>query len=131
MFLKRIDILSETPQVSIFNEGSNKTLFGGFLSLIFLLFFLLIAIAYLVDYILNDKYEVQYSMDQKAPVKKNFDEIYNEPNSNPTMNFTIVLTNDDYELLSDRFVIYDGKNFVPKTTNIYSNISSLFFGVYY
>lgn len=36
MFFKRIDLLSEQPQISIFNMDYNKTLFGGVLFLIYI-----------------------------------------------------------------------------------------------
>jgi len=69
MFIRRIDLLSQVPQISIFNAGSNKTVFGGALSVIYLIIFLLIAVAYLVDYISNDKYDVQYEFNKKLLMK--------------------------------------------------------------
>ncbi len=63
--MRTIDFLSESPKSFIFNKDSNKTLFGGVLSLIFLLIVLLISILYLVDYFINDKYSVEYALYQE------------------------------------------------------------------
>ena len=53
--MRRFDILIEAPKSLIFNEDSNKTVFGGSLSLIYLLITLGIAIFYFVNYFANDK----------------------------------------------------------------------------
>ena len=66
MFIRRVDILSEGPKISIFNQMYNKTLFGGALSLIFIIIFLLISIAYLADYFVNDKYSVEHGIYQEG-----------------------------------------------------------------
>ena len=91
MFIRRIDLLSQVPQISIFNAGSNKTVFGGALSLIYLIIFLLIAIAYLVDFISNDKYDVQYGIQQEVITKERLDELTSNQDYDPTLNFRMDL----------------------------------------
>ena len=99
MFIRRVDILSEGPKISIFNQMNNKTLFGGALSLIFIIIFLLISIAYLADYIMNDKYTIEYGIYQEGLSSK---EEYD-----PTLDFQVDLSSRDIPNLSDRFCIYD------------------------
>jgi len=133
MFISRIDLLSQVPQISIFNAGSNKTVFGGALSLIYLIIFLLIAIAYLVDYISNDKYEVQYGIQQELLTAEKQIELNNNPDYNPSLSFYINLINEDGSPLSNRFQLFDLNNMkiFGKNEEINSRISDLFFIVIY
>ena len=59
--LKKLDFLNESPQIYIFNEKSNKTLFGGVIFIIFIIIMILISLLYFYDYIKNEKYEIEYS----------------------------------------------------------------------
>ena len=133
MFLRRIDLLSEGPQISIFNEGSNKTIFGGALSLIYLLFFLLISVAYLIDYISNDKYDVQFGIDQKIIDKDLIDEISNNPDYNPTLNFTFSFELNDEKPLSDRFTLWDDDkmDFINRKETVSKKLDDLKVAVLY
>ena len=132
MFLRRIDLLSGGPQVSIFNQGSNKTLFGGILSLIYLIIFLLIAIAYLADYSINDKYNVQYGIDQKERFE-NLEELSEDINLCPNIYYMFRLYNyNNYTELSDRFVIIDTEDKIINRNKVLSNqVSKLNFGIFY
>ena len=49
MRLNFLDILSDSPKNFIFKKEANKTNFGGFLTIIFLLVFLLFTILYILD----------------------------------------------------------------------------------
>ena len=133
MFIRRIDLLSQVPQISIFNASSNKTVFGGSLSLIYLIIFLLIAIAYLVDYVSNDKYEVQYGIHQELLTEEKQIELLDNPDYNPTLDFYIHLQNEDGSPLSDRFVLFDVNRMkiFNQSEKISSRISDLFFGILY
>lgn len=134
MFLRRIDLLSEGPQISIFNEGSNKTVFGGALSLIYLIFFLLIAVAYLVDYISNDKYDVQYGIDQKILDPQSFKEMSESPDYNPTLKFRFSFEPiDEGQPLSDRFALWDDtkEQFIKRGENISLRLSDINLGILY
>ena len=132
MFLRKIDLVSGGPQVSIFNEGSNKTIFGGALSLIYLILFLLIAIAYLVDYVSNDKYDVQYSIHQEVLSDDKINKLMENSDYNPNLTFHILLS-DSSKHLSDRFVIYDQNKdeFYPYQAEIKSKLNETSFGVFY
>ena len=54
--MRKIDFLSISPQTFIFQKSSNKTTFGGFLTLIYILIILIMAIVYYIIYDINDKY---------------------------------------------------------------------------
>ena len=125
MFIRRVDILSEGPKISIFNQMNNKTLFGGALSLIFIIIFLLISIAYLADYIMNDKYTIEYGIYQEGLTSK---EEYD-----PTLDFQVDLSSTDIPNLSDRFCIYDNVNdrFLGRNETFSSKISELIIVILY
>ena len=132
MFVRKIDLLSAVPQILIFNQGSNKTVFGGVLSIIYVVIFLLIAIAYLVDYIGNDKYEVEYGIRQEVLSEEKEKEIIENPDYNPNLNFRVVLRDTDLNPLSDRFVLVHGNDIFFSEQDIISyNITGLNFGVMY
>ena len=87
MFLSKLDFLSSPPQMYILNKRTNQTTFGGILSIIFIIITMNILIVYILDFYLNDKYDIRYSL------YKNFTE-NNEANNeieelNPLLNFSI------------------------------------------
>ena len=57
--MKTLDFFSSSPNFSIFENGVNKTNFGGVFFLIYLIIMLFVSLAYILDYSLNDKYIVQ------------------------------------------------------------------------
>ena len=61
MGLHRLDFFSNSPKNFIFQNTSNKTNFGGVLTLIYIIFFLCIIFYYIIDYILKEEYSVEYS----------------------------------------------------------------------
>ena len=83
MFLQEIykmhglDFLSGAPKTLIFEKDSNKTNFGGVLTLIYLIILLIIIITYMVDYAVNPKYSVVYTYEhQFKPEKESTDARY-------------------------------------------------------
>ena len=59
--MRRLDFISQGPQLSIFKAGSNQTNLGGVLYLIYILVLILLAIIYFFDYFNNEKYEYDYT----------------------------------------------------------------------
>ena len=59
--MHRLDFLSGAPKTFIFEKSSNKTNLGGVFTLIYLIIVLIISLAYIVDYVVNPKYEWQFS----------------------------------------------------------------------
>ena len=59
------DFLSDSPKTLIFEKTSNKTNFGGVLTIIYLLIVLILIIIYMVDYAINPKYSVVYTYEHQ------------------------------------------------------------------
>ena len=57
--MEYLDFLSSSPSFSIFQKKTNKTKFGGILFLIYLIIMLFICLIYILDFILNEKYDIQ------------------------------------------------------------------------
>jgi hypothetical protein len=94
--MNKFDFLSEPPQMLFFQNESNKTSFGGILFIIYIIFASSLSIILILDYFLNEKYEVYYSLKRnyvsgnKMPLDDEMD---------PLLNFSINLytVNDDIE----------------------------------
>ena len=52
------DFLSDSPRIFIFDRETNKTNFGGVLFLLYIIVMVLISLAYILDYALNEKYTI-------------------------------------------------------------------------
>jgi hypothetical protein len=73
--MNAIDFFNLPPQYSIFQKETNKTQFGGVLFLIYLIVMLFISLAYILDYAVNEKYEIEYSIVNSFFSKKSYEEI--------------------------------------------------------
>ena len=57
--MQNFDFLSDSPRIFIFKKDSNKTNFGGILFLIYIAIMILISLAYILEYALNEKYSIE------------------------------------------------------------------------
>ena len=57
--MNSLDFLNSSPQYYIFGQKSNKTHFGGVLFLIFLIILFIISLLYILDFVINEKYEIE------------------------------------------------------------------------
>ena len=105
--MRKIDFLSISPQTFIFQKSSNKTTFGGFLTLIYILIILIMAIVYYIIYDINDKYIISYSLYKKEIDYSNL----NDPRYNPTLKFSFDLLDYSRKPLSDNFVLLNYNTF--------------------
>ena len=88
--MRAFDFLIMPPQFSIFKKETNKTQFGGVLFLIYLIVMFFISLAYILDYAVNDKYEIEFSLVNSFFSKKNPIDISNgrfDSGVNPEINF--------------------------------------------
>ena len=108
--MRTIDFLSIAPQTFIFQKSSNKTTFGGFLTLIYGLIILLMAIVYYYNYSINDKYIISYSRYQKNTDTDEINEKWGDPNYNPSLSFAFDIIDSDQKSLSNNFMVYDYSN---------------------
>ena len=119
MIIKKLDLLSSSPQMNFQSQKTNKTFFGGILFIIYIIIMIIISIFYILNYVLNDKYTIRYS------IYKNFssnEEEYNKNEDlNPHLNFSIdikkISQNFEEEDATNQFQVIDN-NFNTLETNI-------------
>ena len=104
--MRKLDFLSNSPQTFIFHKSSNKTRFGGFLTIIYVLFILIMAIVYFYDYYKNDKYIISYNQ-YRTPNNFMDYEKDEDPRYNPTLKFSFDVTNKQRKNLSDNLILLD------------------------
>ena len=73
--MNAIDFFKLPPQYSIFQKEKNKTQYGGVLFLIYLIIMFFISLAYILDYAVNEKFEIEYYMVNTFYSKKNIAQI--------------------------------------------------------
>ena len=105
-----LDIISESPNLFIFQKESNKTNLGGFVFLIYLIIIVLIFIYYLIDYIEGDKYNIQsfshFNLRSNDEVKRRNENI----NYNPNINFKLELRDISFKSLDNKYKLYSNNN---------------------
>ena len=126
--MKKLDFLSDSPKAFIIQKSSNKTTFGGFLTIIYILIILIIAFVYIYNYVANDKYIISYINYYKSITETIIDKfgLDKNPNCNPTLNFTFYL-NANSTSLSKNFILVDmiSGNLLERGKKYQYNISSL------
>ena len=131
MGLHKLDFLSDSPQVFIFQQNSNKTNLGGILSLIYLIVFLILALYYISIYILEDNYSVQYLFYEQMRTRNEEEKMLNDERYNPLFDINIKLFDgpwDDSRTPDDRFVVMD---YISKSVFQYGIQRKTFSEVYY
>ena len=124
MGLHFLDFLSQSPEAFIFNKASNKTNFGGFFMILYVIAFLVIFLYYILDYASQENYSIDYSY--------YFFDHHKIENSNIPKNFTFgyEIINTNNELLSNRFSLLKGWNendftIIPRNKAITDNFESV------
>ena len=107
--MRRIDFISQGPQLSIFKEDANKTNLGGVLYLIYIIVLVLLAIIYFFDYFSNEKYEYDYTL-----VKRTIDQEIEDEGMNTTLKYDLdcffILGKDHPDFR--KYNLIDNKNFL-------------------
>ena len=103
--MRHLDFLSEYPRTYIFQKDVNKTNFGGVLFVIYTIVMLIISLSYILDYYLNDKYEIEYSSIRNQTYAEDLEALDENPDLNPTMDFVFTVKG-----LSDFFNIFTKKD---------------------
>ena len=114
-----LDIFSDSPKLFIFQKQTNKTNFGGILTLIFSLIMIFISLLYFLDYNDLNDYSIEYSHISNLTLDKDIPNLNSNPDYNPNFTFTLEITNNNGEPLSERFFIYDFaiKRFLDRSKN--------------
>ena len=102
-----LDIFSDSPKYFIFQKETNKTNFGGVLTLFFILIMIFISLLYLLDYIDMNNYSIEYSHIITSTLKDNIPIMNSIPENNPNLTFHIELLDSNDNPLSENFILYD------------------------
>ena len=86
--MDKLDFLSGAPKTLIFEKSSNKTNFGGSLTILYLVILLVIIIIYMVNYAINPKYSVLYTYEHQFNADTEYiNKRYNDTGLNPKITF--------------------------------------------
>ena len=111
MGFNSIDILSDSPKNFIFQKETNKTKFGGILTLAFFIVFTFISILYILDYfdsIENGEYSVEYLHMNNFTYDIEAEIMNNNPKMNPNLNFLVDITDSNGNRLNKNFIFMIG-----------------------
>ena len=136
--MERLDFLfSQSPNAFIFQNEANKTKFGGFLFVIYIIISLLIFSFYLYNYITNNKYSVDYSLSFRTDEEGKFmiGDIY----LNPVINISFQLFDNNLTTLNSKFILFNGNEFfgrnnlkiIKRDSNIKGRVSDIIIGIAY
>ena len=117
MFLANFDFLSSPPQIYFLCKRTNKTILGGILFLIYIIIMIIISVFYTVDYCLNDKYDIRYSIykniNHKEELNYNFN--FKMDMTKITKNLEPGALNENFFLLDSDFSIINENTIINKT----------------
>ena len=131
MLVRNLDFLSSPPQMYILQQKTNKTLFGGILFIIYIIIMLIISFFYILNFALNDKYNIKYSL-YKSFENKEEEEYNKNEDLNPLLNFSIDLkkmqfgnkrggkiteANIFFAITDEKFNFYDKNSIISRTTS--------------
>ena len=131
-----LDIFSDSPKYFIFQKETNKTNFGGVLTLIFSLIMILISFLYYLDFIDLNDYSIEYSHIMNLTLDEDIPKLNSNPDLNPNLTFLLEITKANGKPLSERFILYDLTENKPiKRKNNYmcfnKRISDFHFAIFY
>ena len=131
--MNKFDFLSVPPQMLFFQKESNKTYFGGVLFIIFIIVVSILSIIHILDFCLNDKYEIYYSLIRNDGSEK---DLQYDDEMDPLLNFSINLygINEELETFepNDKFIIVDYDfNLIKRNSTFQKRPSELFFNIIY
>ena len=129
------DFFSVPPHTFIFQKESNKTNFGGFCCILYMIVMLCISLLYLIDFFINDKYEIEEVLIKRTTPYSERRKLNNDSNLNPKINITFELFNINFDRLSDKFVILDIYNNtfekIERGKTIEKKVTELRLGIFY
>ena len=125
MGLNKLDLLSKAPNNYIFKNKSNKSILGGFLTLIFIIITFIIFAYYLINFITEQNYSVEYVFYDEFISLEESDKRLEIERYNPYFNFSFDLFNaetgvslpEEYFLFNDT----DGE-IIPRQTLLHKTI---------
>ena len=134
MFITNLDFLNTPAQLYFFEKKTNKTLLGGILFIIYFLLMITIVTFYVINYYLNDKYEVRHS---RYKYYNNQSDFYNQEKDeynyfNFSFDFFRVTQSFGVKILDDNFFLMnsDFERMERNEFNISKLEDAFFFIVY-
>ena len=103
--MRILDFISQSPPNYIFQKESNKTTLGGTLFLIYAFICIGIFLFYLLDYLNNDKYYIQYTFNYNFIDDEELKKKLNDKEYNPYIEYLIFLRDENDEILSNNFIL--------------------------
>ena len=125
MRLSKLDLLTIAPKNIIFGNYSNKTNFGGFLTLVLLIIVLIIFAYYLIIFITEADYSIQYARFEKYLTRDEINERPNDIRYNPYLMFYFDLVDIFGNTLSEDFLIFNSSSlqFIPRKEYIKKRVT--------
>ena len=126
-----LDIISSSPNLYILQKSSNKTNFGGFLTLAFLIIVLIIFIFYLIYYLSEETFTVQYVHYEKYLNEEEIDKREDDIKYNPYFDFLFDM--GYYGRLPNDFILVNLTNeqLIPRDETLNIRTSDVNIGVLY
>ena len=106
------DFISQSPSLFIFQKEANKTNLGGILFLIYILICFGIFLFYLLDYLNNEKFEIQYTFNYNLITNDEYKQMLNDDELNPYIDYVVQLKDENDRYLSDNFIISNKKELI-------------------
>ena len=134
MGFNKLDLLSNAPKNFIFQNHSNKTNFGGVLTLVLLIIALIIFVYYLICFITEENYSLQFIRYENFIVLKEAGIRMNDARYNLYIEFYFELIGADDYLMSDDYILLNESNdqIIPRGTALKKRVSDfLAFSILY
>ena len=125
-----LDFFSDSPKTYIFQKEANKTKFGGILFIIYIIIMCFISLAYILDYINNSKYIVEYSRYLNSSFSMKDKTYFHQEEEEISFKFNI-LSNDKQNITEDEFEIIYNYAPISRNTFVKSNLSDFILKIYY
>ncbi len=119
MFILNFDFLSSPPQIYFLGKRTNKTILGGILFLIYIIIMIVILVFYTLDYYINDKYDIRYSIYKNINHKEelNYNFIFKMNMARLTTNLKPYNLNNKFLLLDSNFTVINENTMINKTSD--------------
>ena len=128
MGFNKFDLLSNAPKNFIFQHHSNKTNFGGVLTLVLLIISLIIFSYYLISFITEEDYSIQYIKYEYITSTEERDKKKNDTRYNPNIIFGFELRYTNWTSLPDDFVLVNLSNnqLIPRRGILNAKVTDFF-----
>ena len=109
--MRKIDFLSQSPSNYIFQKESNKTTFGGVLSIFYIYTISYVLIYYIAIYTQSLPYDItSFVQEEKLLSSEQRWFFLKSGKYNPNMTLAFKLLDNNQKILSDRFIMIDAKS---------------------